>query len=112
MSYESTGRTESAPEFWHESKEHSRKIAQAVNGILNGQTNNAFVVTLESGGTSTTVPFAPSRSGGSVLLFPQNDAAATLSRTQNVYAETRAGEVLVTHGPAVGGEVFSLVVVG
>ena len=112
MSYAATKRTESAPEFWYEGREHSRKIAQAVNGILNGNTNNTFRVTLEAGTTSTTVPFPPAREGGSVLLFPQGDSAAELVRTTNVYASASSGEVVITHGAATGGELYSLVILG
>ena len=59
MSYAAGNRSQSAPEFWHEPKEHSRKIVQALNGVLNGQTNNTFQVTLEAGATSTSVSFVP-----------------------------------------------------
>ncbi len=111
MSYKANARTESPPEFWHEGSEHSRKIAQAVNGILNGQTNNTFVVTLEEGATDSTVRFTPARAGGSALLFPQNSSAASLARTTDVFATTSTGQVVVTHGAAVGGEQFSLVIV-
>lgn len=111
MSYKPNARTESPPEFWHEAGEHSRKIAQAVNGILNGQTNNTFVVTLEASASQLTVQFPPARSGGSALLFPQNSSAAELARTTDVYATTSAGQVVITHGTATGGEQFSLVIV-
>jgi len=112
MSYEANSRAQSAPEFWHESKEHTRKIAQAVNGILNGKTNNSFKVTLEAGETSTSVQFPPAKSGGSAMLFPQNDAAALLARNTNVFASTADGQVTISHGSSAGGEVFSLVVIG
>ena len=111
MSYKANARTESPPEFWHESGEHSRKIAQAVNGILNGQINNAFSVTLEAAESQLTVPFPPARSGGSALLFPQNASAAELARTTDVFATTSVGQVVITHGTATGGERFSLVIV-
>ena len=111
MSYTANARTESTPEFWHEAGEHSRKIAQAVNGILNGLTNNTFSVTLTAGETTSTVSFPPARNGGSALLFPQNAAAATLARVTDVYATTTTGEVVITHGSAAGGEQFSLVIV-
>ena len=112
MSYEANSRNQVTPEFWHESKEHTRKIAQAVNGILNGKTNNSFRVTLEAGNTSTSVQFPPARSGGSAMFFPQNDSAAQLARNTHVFASTSDGQVTITHGSAAGGEVFSLVVVG
>ena len=112
MSYQSNPRNQSAPEFWHEEKEHARKLAQAVNGILNGKTNNAFTVTLDAGSTTTSVDFSPARDGGSAMFFAQNGSAAELIRTTNVYASTSSGQVTVTHGAAVGGEIFSLVVVG
>ena len=111
MSYKANARTESPPEFWHEPGEHSRKIAQAVNGILNGQTNNTFLVTLEESTNQSIVQFPPARAGGSALLFPQNSSAAALARTTDVFATTTAGQVIITHGAAVGGERFSLVIV-
>lgn len=111
MSFKANARTESTPEFWHEAGEHTRKIAQAVNGILNGKTNNTFSVTLEAGDATTSVSFPPARPGGSALLFAQNESAALMARTQNVYATTTTGEVVISHGTATGGESFSLVIV-
>ena len=112
MSFEEKSRSEVAPEFWHESREHSRKLAQVINGILDGQTNNHFLVTLDVGTTETTVPFPPARSGASVLLFPQNASAATLARLSDVFASGSDGVVTVSHGTAAGGESYSLVIVG
>lgn len=112
MSYESPNRNQSAPEFWHEAKEHTRKIAQAVNGILDGKTNNSFKVTLEAGETSTTVQFPPAKEGASAMFFPQSDQAAQLARDTNVFATVGNGTITITHGSASGGEVFSLVIVG
>ena len=112
MSFRANTRTESAPEFWHDAKEHNRKIAQSVNGILNGQTNNIFVVTLEADTTSTTVQFPPARAGGSVLITAQDSTAATLARTSDIYAVSNSGEVEITHGTASGGETFSVLVAG
>jgi len=112
MSYEAKRRSETAPEFWHEESEHSRKLAQTINGVLNGQTNNHFQVTMEVGDAQTKVKFPQAKDGVSVLLFPQNAKAALLSRESDVYASGSGGEVTITHGTAGGGEIYSLVIIG
>ena len=109
MSYENGRRTQATPEFWHENSEHVRKIAQSVNGILMGQTNNHFTITLEAGEPSLTVPFSSAKTGASVLLFPQNAGASSLG---GVYASASNGQVTVNHALADGGESFSLVIIG
>jgi hypothetical protein len=113
MSYKDGRRTQTTPEFWSpeesDSGEHIRKIAQSVNGILMGQTNNHFTITLEFEETSTTVPFSSAKTGASVLLFPQNAGASALG---GVYATASDGQVTVNHDVAAGGESFSLVVIG
>jgi hypothetical protein len=118
MSYENGRRTQTTPEFWSQQDadagEHIRKIAQSVNGILMGQTNNHFTITLEAGVEPLTVPFSSAKTGASVLLFPQNADASALG---GVYATASTdingnGQVTVNHGSATGGEKFSLVVIG
>ena len=113
MSHIAEHRNVVPPRFWHEPKEHSRKIADSVRGILDGKTNNNYTVTLDPGKTSTSVSFSTARPGVSVLLTPQNAAAAEFQRTTNVYAVGDFGKVTVNHdASAAGTEVFSLVIVG
>jgi hypothetical protein len=118
MSYKDGRRTQTTPEFWSQEDaaagEHIRKIAQSVNGILMGQTNNHFTITLEAGVEPLTVPFSSAKTGASVLLFPQNAGASALG---GVYATASTdvngnGQVVVNHDAADGGETFSLVVIG
>ena len=114
MSHVTGERNRSVPEFWRgKPEEHSRKLAQALNGMLDGQTNNQFTVTLEAGKTQTEVAFLPSRPEVAVLVTPQNQPAAALMRTTDVYAEADTGKVRIKHdASAVGTEKFSLIVVG
>ena len=114
MSHAAGERNRTVPEFWRgKPEEHSRKLAQSVNSMLDGQTNNQFTVTLEAGQTQTEVEFLTARPGVSVLLTAQNAAAATLQRTTDVYAEADTGKVRIKHDVSVSGtERFSLIIVG
>ena len=113
MSHTAKHRTVVPPEYWENPKEHSRKIAQSVRGILEGKTNNHYTVTLEAGKTVTDVRFLSARAGVSVLVTPQNAAAAALMRTTDLYAIGAFEKVTVHHdASAVGTEVFSLLIAG
>lgn len=74
--------------------EHVRKIADAVNSMLNGKTNNTFVATLDAGETSTDVLFSPCHLQSVVTLTAQT-ASASLST--GVWVEPKKGKVTIHH---------------
>ena len=114
MSQTFTPRVVVPPKFWTgKPEELARKLSDSVRGILDGKTNNQYTVTLEAGKTSTEIMFTTAKPGVSVLLTPQNAAAAAFQRTTDVYAIGKTGKVVVNHdASATGAEQFSLVIVG
>ena len=55
-----------------------RSVAEIVNGIMNGKTNNTGLVTLATGNaTSTTITDARIGIDSTILLIPSSDAAET-----------------------------------
>ena len=55
-----------------------RAVAEIVNGIMNGKTNNTGLVTLATGNaTSTTITDARIGIDSTILLIPSSDAAET-----------------------------------
>ena len=66
------------PEYWNWKKpeEHLRKCALAINGILQGQSNNTFDVVLGAGTSTTTILDERITVQTMLLLAPQNALAA------------------------------------
>lgn len=107
-------RSQSPPVSWRgKEEEHRRKIAQSLRGVLFGQTNNHFSVTLDAGTVCTEVDFPSARLGVSISITPQNQVAATFMRTNDVWGEVETGKVKICHAStAVGTEKFAVVIVG
>ncbi len=86
-----------APVNWRDSKEHRRLIANAVNGILDGHTNNAGEVTLNPTPSTTTVVNDARAGVDSVILFmPLTYNAA--QEISTMYVSSRgAGTFTITH---------------
>jgi len=112
MAYSRDRTTASPPESWADAKEHSRKIAQSVRGVMDGQLNNHYSVTLEAGTTQTDVVYPTARPGVTVLLTPQNQLAASFQRANDVWTTSEIGKVTIHHASAAGGEQFSLAIFG
>ena len=115
MSFQADPRRVAPPLYWGKNRpeEHLRKIANSVRDLLDGKSNNNFIVTLDAGKAQTDVPYLPARSGVAVLLTPRNAAAAALQRTTNVFGEAFFEKVRICHdSSAAGTEEFSLVVIG
>jgi hypothetical protein len=76
-------------------KEHRRKLAQAVNGLLLGQSNNVHSVTLTANATSTVLTRVGISPLASAFLSPMSaSAAASLAL---VWASVARGEVTIHH---------------
>jgi hypothetical protein len=72
---------------WVDSRDHRRKIADAINGVMDGRTNNAGTVTLTSSAVSTQV--SDNRVGtDSVIVF--------MPTTANAAAEIGAGTMYIS----------------
>lgn len=113
MAYEREHRSDVPPESWRNEDEHRRKLAQSVRGLLRGESNNHFTVTLEAGASETEIPYQSSRAGVSPVLTPLSEAGSAFLRTKTLWCEAQPGKVVVHHDPsATGEERFSLVIVG
>ena len=86
----------SAPEQWAgEVSDHIRYVAQTVNGLLSGKSNNSDTVTLSADATSTVVSNPNVTANTVVSLTPtSSSAAAALS---GVWVETSTGKVTINH---------------
>lgn len=90
-----------------------RVVAEVVNGIMNGKTNNTGKITLNVSATTTTL--TDRRIGGdSVILFmPLNDKAADEMAHGHMYVSSRAqGAATITHGNHTYEMIFAYVVIG
>lgn len=113
MSHESEHRSSVPPKFWSNQDEFLRKIADSTRGILKGQTNNHFTVTLEAAVSEVAIPYESARPGLSVIISPSNQQAAVFSRSNNVWCESEVGTVRVRYdGVPAGSERYGLVIIG
>jgi hypothetical protein len=77
-----------------ETSEHIRKLAQSLNGLLKGQANNYFDVTLVPGETETEVRVEYARPGAMASL---SAASASAAATAGVWTEVLHGVIVVHH---------------
>lgn len=74
-----------------------RAVAEVVNGIMNGKTNNTGSVTLAVGGaTTTTINDARIGSGSKIILMPTTSAAAASIAEIYISAKDK-GTATITH---------------
>lgn len=89
-------RVPTVAKFWSEGRrdEHIRNIAQRVNGVLDGKTNNVTSVTLSAGATTTTLSDSRITADTTVTLTPKTASAAAAT---GIYATTSLGKLTVGH---------------
>lgn len=73
-----------------------RAVAEIVNGIMNGKTNNTGVVILNSGSTSTTLTDARIGAESVIIMTPMTENAAKEFGTCYISARTN-GSATITH---------------
>lgn len=76
MSFTKQDRYPRLDRFWSETVEHLRKLAQAVNGVLVGETNNHFSITLEVDSVLTEISDPIFDSEKSVFFSSKSENAA------------------------------------
>jgi len=87
------------PQFWDSPEEMGRLLAQAIRGLLDGETNNTFLVTLDTNSTTTIVSDPRVGITTVALMTPQSATAA--SEIASVWV-TVANAVLTIHHPSTG----------
>jgi len=73
-----------------------RAVAEIVNSIMDGKTNNTGTITLNSGGTSTTLTDARIGAESVIIMTPMTSNAAKEFGTCYVSARTN-GSATLTH---------------
>jgi len=97
MAHGGEHRTRSVPEVWQRPDEHLRKVAQTVNSLLRGESNNHFTVTLTPNATETEVRYSSARTGVVPVLQPLSAAGAAALASGSVYATAENGKVVIHH---------------
>jgi N-acetylmuramic acid 6-phosphate (MurNAc-6-P) etherase len=102
------------PEFFQGSREeHARLIAQGVNGLLKGQSNNVYTVTLDpTPATSTSVTVIHARPGQVAQLVAQSAAAAAEVAAGTIYTEVQNGSIVIYHAAGGSDRTFGVVLNG
>jgi hypothetical protein len=88
-------RTRFVPLFLERADEHRRKLAQAINALLAGKSNNHFTTTLRANQITTEVQFTESRAGVVPLLVPLSASAALT--IANFWTEPQDKKVIIHH---------------
>jgi hypothetical protein len=83
------------PDFWSDAAEHRRKLAGAVNGLLKGQLNNHYEVTLTPDETTTELVDPNITAETGALLSPLSASAALA--LANLYSVPTVGSVTFHH---------------
>ena len=76
-------------------QEQVRRIAQAVNGMHDGEFSNTLIVTLEANATVTELVEPRVKPGTVLLLFPQTEAAAQF--IANIWSVASTGKITIHH---------------
>lgn len=64
------------PNYWSDIKSQLRKVSDAVNGLMKGQSNNHYLVTLDRQGTTTELKSQIVGPQTAVFLGPRTPEAA------------------------------------
>lgn len=99
-------------ELLSNSVEHRRQLARAVNGILQGKTNNVVQVTLTANATTTTV--TDTRIGANTGLFFSPLTADAAGALSGLYVSAQQnGSATLTHAnTATTDRTFNVLLVG
>lgn len=91
-------RVESAREFQtEEPADEMRELAIKINGLLKGQSNNYFLVTMTPGANSTVIPVEFARVGSYANFSPTSQSAADAIALGFVFTVVTDGQITVNH---------------
>ena len=93
-------------------EEQLRHLTQAVNGLQNGQGNNAICSTLKAGDISTTVPVAFAIPGIGAMISATTAAMATAIAAGVLWVEVKQGEIVIHSDAAAADREICVVLVG
>lgn len=86
------------PVTWRDEVEHRRKLAEGVNGLIDGRSNNSGTFTLTENDTTTTVTDGRVGTDSIILWMPTTANAAAEIAVGGMYVSARGdGTFTVTH---------------
>jgi hypothetical protein len=90
-----------------------RVIAEVVNGIMNGKTNNTGTVSLNMSATNTVIQDRRISQDSVILFMPLNENGAAELAHGHMYVSSRGrGTATITHGNHTHEMLFAYVVIG
>lgn len=94
-------------------EEHIRRICQLINGLVEGQGNNHYVVTLTPNAVVTRIIAHKASKLSAVQLSPMSAAAAMAMSAGAVYATVEQNEITLNHdSDAATDRIFGVVLNG
>jgi hypothetical protein len=111
MSQNNIPRAQTVPEFWKgDEEEHRRKMATALNQLMNGVSNNHYTVRLDVNATETEVMHPPVRPGAGVQITPGSESAAVSFSLGTIWVETQMEKAIIHHdASSISDRIFHLV---
>ena len=86
------------PVTWHDATEHLRKLAESVNGIIDGRSNAYGTVTLDANQATTTLTDRRIAPDSCIGLMPETANAAAEIGAGTFYVSARtSGSATLTH---------------
>ncbi|GAF70040.1 unnamed protein product [marine sediment metagenome] len=112
MSVEKKGVYANVPEYWNWKKpeEHLRKCAQAINGLLRGESNNTFVLELEAAASETDIDDERITTNTTAVLSPRSAAAA--AEMQSIWYAAAKGILTIHHPVGAAGRTLGVAIFG
>ena len=103
-----------APKFWADRPEEAmRKLANVLDGVMKGQQNNDFSVTLRGTPEVTTaVSVEFSRTGLHAILSPTNAAGALDFSLGTTYAVAGNGSITIHHAAGAADRSYGVILQG
>jgi hypothetical protein len=109
-------RVQTVREFMESSVEdHIRELASSINGLKKGQSNNYWLVDLETG-AETTFALEYARIGSLAIVSPTNTRGADVISNGFTWAEVQNGRIVIHHDsdddPSAGARSVGVLLVG
>ncbi len=97
--------------YWHDAAEHRRKIAEVLDGVMDGKINSTGTVTLTASATTTTLTDRRIGTGSVILFMPTTENAAG---EIGMYVSARTGgSATITHASmAQADRTFAYAIIG
>ncbi len=98
------------PRFWTDSEEEIRKLADGVNRLLRGESNNTTTVTLRANQATTEILDSRITADTVVLLTPTTSSAAAAT---GIFIKAAIGKATVNHDSTADTDrTFGVILVG